>query len=100
MADIKEILRKFKALNEDIKTFDNQNRVYSEVLDLNVNVTKFANGISISSNGSTKKYDANEENAKDLDAVAKEVYDILVNGLRNIDQRIENVLTENKLTER
>ena len=47
MADIKEILRKFKALNEDIKTFDNQNRVYSEVLDLNVNVTKFANGISM-----------------------------------------------------
>ena len=100
MADIKEILRKFKALNEDIKTFDNQNRVYSEVLDLNVNVTKFANGISISSNGSTKNYDTDEENAKDLDAVAKEIYDILVEGLRNIDQRIENVLTDNKLTEK
>ena len=100
MADIKEILRKFKALNEDIKTFDNQNRVYSEVLDLNVNVTKFANGISISSNDTTKKYDTNEENAKDLDAVAKEIYDILVEGLRNIDQRIENVLTDNKLTEK
>ena len=83
-------------ITEEIKTFDDQKRVQSKLLGLNFKVTQFADGISI--NGKNYSFNFNTDDV-DLKKVTNEIYDIVVECLRNADQRVENILKENKLYE-
>ena len=86
-------------VNEELVTFDEQKRVLSKVTGLNLSVVSYADAVCLVSGiNKTKTYKAEEDKEK-IAKVSSEIYDVAVETLRNLDQRIENILKENNFTE-
>lgn len=84
---------------EEVKTFDDQKRVRSQITGLDIAVQAFADAISLNNGVNSKTYSTKELDAEKIKAIQEEIYDILVETFRNFDQRIENIIKENKLIE-